>query len=110
MWQQTKVFEWCCRERTNNAAAQATRQTFLEEEGWTATNTHIGTPNELEYQIAMLDETLRLAVTFFHASDSAGVRTFWPEGLEDDTLFTPQGSYPAELHFSPATWGTVSIE
>ena len=107
-WQQTKDFGWCCRERTNSTAAQTARQAFLEEEGWTATNTRIGTPNELEYQIAMPGETLRLAVTFFQASDSAGVRIFWPEGLEDDSIFTPQGGYPAELNFSPETWATVS--
>ena len=82
-WAQTQAFSWDCRSTSNSPSAIAEREEFLQREGWVANNSRMGTPQELEYKIAMPNRTLRLAVTFTRASDLSE-RIYWPNGLEDD--------------------------
>jgi len=106
-FQQTQDFVWRCRSSSNSPTAQAERDAFLEQEGWVAGNSYMGTPQELEYKIAMPNGSLRLAVTFTPASD-VSVRIYWPASLADDCTKSPQGEFPKNMRFSLSTWATVT--
>jgi formylglycine-generating enzyme required for sulfatase activity len=69
----------------------------------------MGTPQELEYKIAMPNSLLRLAVTFTRASDLS-TRIYWPIWLEDNCTKQPQGEYPTTMQFAPSTWMTVMVD
>ena len=108
-FQQTQDFVWRCRDTGNSSSAQAEREKFLGQEGWLASNSRMGTPQELEYKIAMPNGSLRLAVTFTPASD-VSVRIYWPLGLTDDCIEAPQGEFPTTMQFSPSAWATVTAD
>ena len=108
-FQQTQDFVWRCRNAGNSPSAQAEREAFLQQEGWVANNSYMGTPQELEYKIAMPEGSLRLAVTFTPASD-VSVRIYWPVSLTDDCIKPPQGEFPKNMLFSPSTWATVMVD
>ena len=107
-WQQTQGFVWHCRRTDNSEVAQAERDAFLKEEHWVAANARMGAPNELEYQIEVTNETLRLAVNFIRASNTS-VKIPWPSDLDDDCIKPTPGGMPAQMHFSPDTWATFEI-
>jgi hypothetical protein len=107
-WQQTRDFDWRCRDTGDSKAAQAERDAFLEEEHWLAANSRMGTPNELEYRIEVRGEALRLAVSFLRASDP-GVKVPWPADLDDDCTRPTPGGLPAQLRFSPERWATLGL-
>jgi formylglycine-generating enzyme required for sulfatase activity len=108
VWHQVRDFDWRCRDSGSSASAQAERAAFLQEESWLASNARMGTPNELEYQIAILEETLRLAVNFIRADDP-NVKIPWPTDLADGCILPTPGGLPADLYFSPGGWATLSI-
>ena len=103
IWQQTKDFDWQCRETSNSESAQAERAAYLQQNQWLAANSRMGVPNELEYQIEITDPSQRLAVSVFRSS-TPNKRTFWPPTLNDDTIQPYPGGLPKELHFSPDQW------
>jgi hypothetical protein len=107
-WQQSQEFIWRCRKTDNSEAAQAERNTFLQEEQWVAANARMGSPNELEYQIRMTDDTLRLAANFIRASNT-NLKLPWPTDLVDDCIKPTPGSLPIELNFSPASWAIIVL-
>jgi hypothetical protein len=107
-WQQTQGFSWCCRSTNSNDAAQAEHDAFLRQEHWVSINSRMGTPQELEYQIEMTDETLRLAVTFMMASGT-NQKFSWPTHLNDACVQSFEGGFPLQLQFSPDTWETITI-
>lgn len=107
-WQQTRGFSWCCRDTGDGEAAQAERAAFLAQEHWVAANSVMGTPEDLEYQVELTGDTLRLAVTFVRASDP-NARIAWPAGLRDDCIRPTPGGFPTELDFSPEEWATLII-
>jgi formylglycine-generating enzyme required for sulfatase activity len=108
-WEQIQDFLWRCRSTSNSASATAEREAFLQDEHWIANNSRMGTPQELEYKIAMPTGSLRLAVTFTRSSELRE-RPYWPVNLEDDSTKQPQGKYPTSMQFSPATWMTVMAD
>jgi hypothetical protein len=105
-WQQSQDFDWRCRRTDNSEAALTERDAFLQEEHWLAANSRMGTPNELEYQIEMAGETLRLALTFIRAS-TPDEKTSWPNNLDDDFTKPTLGGLPAQMHFEPNKWATI---
>lgn len=107
-FQQIQDFGWRCRSSSNSPSAQAERDAFLKQEGWLANNSYMGTPQELEYRIAMPGESLRLAVTFTPVTD-VSVRIYWPISLADDCTKALQGEFPKNMQFSPSTWATVTV-
>jgi len=107
-WQQTQGFVWRCRSTDNSETSQSERDAFLDEEHWVAANARMGTPNELEYQIEMSDETLRLAVNFIRASNP-NEKIPWPTGLDDDCIKPTPGGLPEELYFSLDRWAIIDI-
>jgi hypothetical protein len=106
-WQRMKEFVWSCRDTSESDQAQTERATHLREEGWLASNTMVGTPGEMEYQIAIPANTLRLAVAFEQISDKTIFG--WPENLGDDTRNKGLigGDPPQKVQFSPEQWMTV---
>jgi hypothetical protein len=107
-WAQAQAFTWRCRQTGNGEAARAERDAFLGEEDWVAANSRTGTPAELEYQIAVTEETIRLAANILRSSDPEA-KTPWPADLDDDCIAPTPGGLPDELHFSPDRWATISL-
>jgi len=107
-WQQIQDFAWCCRNTGNSESAQAERAEFLQEEGWLAANGRMGAPNELEYQIRISEQNIRLAVVFTR-STYPYEKVPWPARLNDDCILPTPGGFPAELHFSPDQWARLEL-
>jgi hypothetical protein len=107
-WERTQDFVWQCRRTDASDAARAEREAFLGEEHWVAANSRMGTPNELEYQIDMADETLRLAAVFLRTSASA-VKISWPVDLADDCILPTPGDLPERMDFDLDTWATIVL-
>jgi hypothetical protein len=107
-WRLARGFVWRCRDTGASQAAQDERAAFLREEGWVATNSRIGTPNELEYQIEITGEPLRMTVNYIKASETE-VKIPWPEGLEDGSVEPTPGGLPEQLDFSPERWARIEF-
>jgi len=109
IWQQTQDFIWQCRSTSQSDTAQAERDAFLQQEGWVALNSYMGTPNELEYQIEISEQTIHMAVVYIKASPPYE-KIPWPAGLDDDSILPTQGGLPPEMQFSPNLWGIIAME
>ncbi len=107
-WQLARDFVWRCRSTSSGQAAQDERDAFLQDEGWVATNSRIGTPNELEYQIETTGEGLRMAVNYIKASET-DVKIPWPDGLDDGSVQPIPGGLPEQLDFSPDRWEVIVL-
>ena len=107
-WQRTQDFVWRCRSAGDSASAQAEREAFLQDEGWSANISYMGSPNEVEYKIAITEGEFRLAATFIPANE-INTRIYWPTHLDDDCIEPTPGGMPATLSFSPDQWGTLEI-
>ena len=106
VWRLARNFSWRCRRIDNGKEAGAEREAFLREEGWIASTSGMGNPQELEYRVRTPNAPLRLAVNFLRASDPTE-KVPWPVDLDDDCLKpTPKG-LPPMLRFSPEKWATV---
>jgi formylglycine-generating enzyme required for sulfatase activity len=105
-WQQARDFSWSCRDTSASEAARAERAAFLRTEGWLAANSRMGNPNELEYQIEVAGDRVRLAVVFLRASDP-NEKVPWPADLEDDCTKPTPGELPKIMGFSPGQWSTL---
>ena len=97
-WEQSRDFVW-----TNGTPS------FLEREGWLASDANEGASGEMEYQIMMPEGALRLAVTYLKEPDFASA-TAWPAHLADDCrkIELLQGYAPARVQLFPETWMTVT--
>jgi hypothetical protein len=107
-WQQVQDFTWQCRNTGHSEAAQAERDAFLQQEGWVAANSRMGTPEELEYRVEMPEDALRLAVNFIRASHQSE-KIPWPADLEDDCVKPTPGGLPGDLYFAPDQWGMFEV-
>ena len=107
-WQKTRDFVWTNRETTNSPSALQARQRHLETEHWLASNGNMGKRGEMEYQIAMTDGAVRLAVTYLMSPEFKST-DFWPETLSDGCrYFEPlSADAPENAEFAPETWMTV---
>jgi hypothetical protein len=107
-WLRTEDFEWECRATDNSEASQRERSHFLQQEGWLAANSRMGTPNELEYQIVVTGGEVTLAVAFMRSSEP-DIRVFLPLDLADDTTRPAPGGLPETRIFSPGTWMVLDL-
>jgi hypothetical protein len=107
-WQQTRGFDWCCQDSSLSELTQAERDAFFQKEGWGSVNSWMGTPNELEYQIEVGSEPLRLAVNYIKTSDP-NEKIPWPSNLDDDCIKPTPGGLPAQLNFSPDQWVKLNL-
>jgi dipeptidyl aminopeptidase/acylaminoacyl peptidase len=96
-WQRTRDFTW-----TRSYGSH------LEREGWLASDVNMGAAGEMEYQIAMPEGVMRLAVTVLKETDFTSP-TVWPAHLADGCreVRLLQGYAPARMQLSPETWMTV---
>jgi hypothetical protein len=104
-WRQTQGFTWRCRSTSDAPSAQEERDRFLQEEAWLANNGRMGTPGVVEYQIAMPEGSLRLAVSYIGPPDFDAV-AHWPMALSDDcgSVQMLQGPIPERARFNPGSW------
>ena len=102
-WLKTQDFLWRCRATNNSDASIAERDAFLEDEGWLAANSRIGTPNELEYKFKIREENLLLAVVFMRTSEP-DLRIYFPIDLADSTTQPTPDGLPETQLFSPDSW------
>ena len=95
-------FSWCCRDTAPNLE----RDALLLENGWMASIAFMGISNEIEYQIAMEDGSLTLAVTSIFNRFSI---PYWPQTLEDDCRLyeVADGAPPESVQFDIDAWVTV---
>jgi formylglycine-generating enzyme required for sulfatase activity len=102
-WQMIEGFEWCCRSTTPNDEQMA----LLEENHWTASIGYMGEPTEMEYQIAMEEDAITLAMAYYLSRSSI---PFWPGSLEDDCRLydVVEGSPPDNVQFDTDTWVTLT--
>ena len=108
-WKKTQDFDWCCRQIDKTDQAMKDLEDQFKAEGWVASNSRRGMPNEIEYQIKIPAEDLIIAVNFLRASDP-DKKMPWPVGLDDDcTIPTPGGS-PQEMGFDINQWGLIHVE
>lgn len=107
-WQQTQAFDWRCRRTDLSDAAQAERETFLQDEGWTSINSRMGAPNELEVQIVVSGPSVRLAANLLRSSDP-NVKVIWPIDLDDDTIRPTPAGLPSQMSFSPDRWAAIDL-
>ena len=84
------------------------REKFNRTEHWVAANARMGIPNELEYQIGVSGDTMRLAVVFLRASDP-NEKIPWPMDLGDDCTKLTPGGLPKDVGFSPGQWSTLTF-
>ena len=107
-WRLARNFSWRCRGAGIGKEAEAERESFLREEGWIASTSYMGTPQELEYRIRTGVSPIRIAVVFLRASDP-NVRIPWPAGLDDDSIKPNPKGLPPTLRFSPEKWATIAL-
>jgi len=109
-WQPTRTFAWTLQDKSNSETARQQREQFLEKEGWLASLGTMGKPEEVEFQLAMPQGALRLAVAF-PLPPNYGEAALWPAGLDDDvrTIDLLEGDTPAQLRFSPERWAVVMV-
>lgn len=108
VWELVQDFEWCCRETTDSPQAQENRADHLEQNGWLANNGRMGVPEEVEFQIYMPEDQLRMAVTSIGAPDYEQIN-WWPQPMDDDCR-NPQmirGSIPDPAQFLVADWSLL---
>jgi Tol biopolymer transport system component len=107
-WLKIRDFSWTNREISNSQQALEKRSEHLEREDWLASNGRMGINNEMEYQIAMTNDKIRLAVTYLLSPDYE-TTDFWPDTLGTGCRnFAPSPGGAREIaFFSPDTWITV---
>jgi Tol biopolymer transport system component len=96
-WRRTRDFSW-----TNSY------RSHLQKEDWLASDVNMGAGEEMEYQIAMPEGVVRLAVTYLKQPDLNSA-TVWPAHLADDcpNIDLLRGYAPVRMQLSPETWMTV---
>jgi hypothetical protein len=105
-WRIVRNFSWRCRRTDSGKEAMAERDAFFREEGWIASTSRMGTPEELEFRIQRAAGPLRLAMDFLRASDPT-VKVPWPAALDDDCLKPTPGGLPTTLRFAPEKWAMI---
>ena len=110
-WELVREFEWCCRQTADSPQAQEALSKHLQEENWVANNGLRGVPEEVEFQIAMPGDSLRLAVNAIGPPSYRSVIS-WPDGLGDDCsrLSMVTGPIPEQAQFSQEEWVTLSAD
>jgi hypothetical protein len=108
-WDQVQGFTWSNRFTTNSPEAQSAREANLKRDGWAASTGRMGTPEDVEYQIAIPAGFLRLAVSAIGAPDYEEV-AIWPADAADDcgNIQFLGGPIPESAQFSPEDWMTVT--
>lgn len=110
IWEQITGFEWCCRDTTGSEQAREERNAHLQVEGWIASNGRMGNSDEVEFQITLPGDSIRLAVSSMGAPDYETVIST-PGDLADD-CHNPEmltGPIPEQAQFNLEDWVTLTM-
>jgi hypothetical protein len=99
-WALVQDFSWCCRSATD---ADSRRQ-LLADEGWQANIGFAGEAGEVEFQVAMSESPVSVAVSYVRADGSV---SFWPDGLDEDAQEQLYGIRRDHEQFSIGDWVRV---
>jgi len=105
-WRLKADFVWRCRSLGASEVANAERKEFLEADGWLASTAYMGNPGDLEYQIAVDAQPMRIAFLWLPVSDPRSVLS-WPAGVSQDLI---PGPIPSAAHFDVSEWATVTVQ
>lgn len=107
VWRLENAFVWSCRTLGFSSAAILEREMFLEANGWLATVVRLGVTDQMEYQISIEDEPMRMLFRFdVHRAATQDMLT-WPL---DTQIGIDPGPLPQEAAFHPGTWCEVSFD
>ena len=109
-WILRQPFAWQCRASGFSNAAIATRNQFLETEGWVATIGYLGTPTMFEYQIHIKEDPLQMLFLFLETIPPFQVVS-WPIPSEFATKYleTITGPIPTEVSFYQEDWAVLEF-
>jgi hypothetical protein len=105
-WQRIRSFSFTWWDSGDSTRAQQQQAEFLLSECWLASTIGTGSPGDMEYQIALPEGPLRLAVTYFTGDGTDERLVRWPEQLNDACMNISliQGRAPAMIGFHPEQW------
>ena len=104
-WQLKQDFVWRCRGRGFSSAAVEQREEFFETEGWLATISYLGTPEEMEYKVLLDEESLRMFYVYLPASNPTAILS-WPASVAQNVI---PGPIPLVAHLDLAQWAIVTL-
>ncbi|MBN1858176.1 hypothetical protein JW848_03110 [Candidatus Bipolaricaulota bacterium] len=104
-WTLARDFVWRCRALGFSPAAIQDRQSFLEQEGWLASISYLGVPEEMEYQVSVSDSSLLTWIVLLPGSGALLLN--WPEIVDQD-LFP--GPIPGETLLGLGAWARLILE
>jgi hypothetical protein len=107
-WYVVQPFTWQCRDFSDAPEAVAERAAFLEKDGWLGSIGPQGTLEELEFQIKLPREPVRLVV-WFDSQEMRDVPIIWPPGTMDFFSEIPHGDPLSPFDFTPDDWAEVRI-
>ena len=87
-WQLKQDFVWRCRARGFSASAVEQREEFFETEGWFATISYLGTPEDMEYKIVLDVESLQMLFVYLPVSNPTAILS-WPPSVYQDVIPGP---------------------
>ncbi|TFH36577.1 MAG: hypothetical protein E4G99_04655 [Anaerolineales bacterium] len=108
-WSLVEETDWCCRGGRADEAAETEWQAQLDSYGWVSSLYNMGTRTQIEYQIGLRDQPVRLAAVFM---SMAGTIHAWPPDLSDDCLDRDLISEdtPETIQFEPRTWPQLNMK
>jgi len=104
-WRLSRPFVWKCRALGFADSAVEQRSAFLEEQGWLASVVRLGLSENMEYQIAIEGEPMRILFRFDVHEMTTTVFT-WPLAIE---IGLEPGPLPPTAGFLPKLWSTVTF-
>ncbi|KPL21347.1 MAG: hypothetical protein AMJ93_09880 [Anaerolineae bacterium SM23_84] len=108
-WQRIRSFSFTWWDTSDSTKAHQQQAEFLLAERWLASTIGTGSPGEMEYQLALPEGPLRLAVTYFTGDGTYEKIVRWPEQLDDACMNTSliQGRAPRMIGFHPEQWVAI---
>jgi hypothetical protein len=104
-WKLVQDYSWCC--RSTNDLSQM--EQLLQEEGWRASIGYLGAPGQVEYQVALQADEMKLALAYISAEDTETV-SHWPDTLSEETVAELLGRRKETQNFTTEEWATITIE
>jgi hypothetical protein len=104
-WSLDRPFTWACRALGFADVAIAERASFLAGHGWLASVVRLGVTEQMEYQIAIDGEAMRILFRFDLHETTTSVLT-WPRDVE---VGVQPGPLPLTAGVRPELWCVVTF-
>lgn len=108
-WQPANNFTWELRDLSITAETRSSMESYLDKNGWVASNNNMGNPSEVEYKLPVAaGREVRIAAVFI--SDGISPQHF-PASLADDTVKREllSGATPRNLKFDVTKWASLQL-